>query len=66
VLATRNITTAGAASPGLRRFLRRAEVERVTGLPQSSLYDLIAKGKFPKPFPLSENRVAWLEDDVAA
>ena len=50
----------------LKRFLRRAQVQAATGLPESSLYRLIAEGKFPKPFKLSEHRVAWLEDDVAA
>lgn len=49
----------------LRRFLRRATVQDVTGLPESSLYRLIADGKFPKPIKLSEHRVAWLEDDIA-
>jgi len=49
----------------LRRFMRRGEVMRATGLPTSSLYALMAAGRFPKPFKLSENRVAWLEDDIA-
>ena len=34
-------------------ILRRPEVERLTGLRRSSLYALIAAGKFPNPIPLS-------------
>lgn len=54
------------AAPTLKRFLRRKQVRDVTGLPDSSIYALVAQGKFPKPFPLSQNRVAWLEDEIAA
>lgn len=50
----------------LKRFLRRPQVEEMTGLPESSLYAEMAKGNFPKPIKLSANRVAWLEDDIAA
>ena len=46
--------------------MRLPEVKGATGLPTSSIYDQISKGRFPRPFKLSENRVAWLEDDVAA
>jgi len=49
-----------------KRFLRRPLVEEITGLPTSSLYDEIAKGRFPKPVKLSASRVAWLEDEVLA
>lgn len=50
----------------IKRFLRRPQVQELTGLPESSLYAEMAKGRFPKPIKLSANRVAWLEDDVAA
>lgn len=50
----------------LKRFLRRPQVEEMTGLPESSLYAEMAKGAFPKPIKISANRVAWLEEDVAA
>jgi len=56
--------TIGTAPP-LRKFLRLAQVREVTGLPPSSIYALMAEGKFPRPFSLSQHRVAWLEDDVA-
>ena len=46
------------------KFMRRREVESRTGLPTSSLYDLIMRGQLPRPFALSANRVAWLETEV--
>jgi prophage regulatory protein len=48
----------------LQIFLRRPEVERVTGLPTSTLYDLMASGRFPRPVKLSASRVGWLESEV--
>lgn len=53
------------AAPALRRFLRRAQVSEVTGLPESSIYAEMRGGAFPKPIKLSANRVAWDEADIA-
>jgi prophage regulatory protein len=53
-------------SQGLDRFLRRPEVERVTGLGRSTIYDKMASGEFPKPVPLSGGAVGWLESEIAA
>lgn len=50
----------------LERFLRRAEVERITGLGRSTIYDKMALGEFPRPVPLSSGAVGWLESEVAA
>lgn len=47
------------------RFLRIAEVKRVTGLPTSSIYELIGKGQFPKQVSLGPGRVAWIEAEIA-
>ncbi len=49
----------------LKRFLRRHEVTRVTGLSCSTLYDEMAAGRFPKPFRITANRVGWLESEIA-
>jgi prophage regulatory protein len=46
-------------------ILRRPEVERVTGLSRSTLYDKMAGGQFPKPVPLSGRAVGWLESEIA-
>jgi prophage regulatory protein len=49
----------------VQTILRRPEVERLTGLRRSSLYALIAAGKFPKPIALGEKSVGWLEPEIA-
>jgi len=35
-------------------------------LGQSTIYRMVSKGEFPKPFSLGGNRTAWLEEDVDA
>lgn len=51
---------------GLRKFLRRPDVEAATGLPTATLYSLMQKGAFPRPINITPGRVAWLESDVIA
>lgn len=46
--------------------LRRADVERATGLPRSTLYELMARGTFPKPIRLGARAVGWLETEIVA
>ena len=46
------------------QFLRRPAVEKLTGLPRSSIYKLMEAGEFPKPVKLSAQAVAWLESEV--
>jgi len=48
------------------RVLRRRQVEARTGLPRSSLYVLIAEGRFPAPIHLTTKTVGWLEHEVDA
>jgi prophage regulatory protein len=51
--------------PQAERFLRRPEVERVTGLPRSSIYEQMAAKTFPKPVPLGSGRaVGWPESEI--
>ena len=50
----------------ISRFLRRQEVEAVTGYSKASIYRLIDQDDFPKPIKLSARCVRWLETDVAA
>lgn len=64
MLKTRAGDIVGGASGNAQRFLRRAAVQDITGLPTSTLYDLIAKGEFPAPIKLSARTVAWLEPEV--
>jgi prophage regulatory protein len=48
------------------RVLRMAENCKKTGLSQSKIHDMVAKGIFPKPFTLvpGGRAVGWLEDDI--
>lgn len=48
----------------MTRLLRRPEVQQLTGLPVSSLYGLMARGRFPKGVKLSAKAVGWPEDEV--
>lgn len=48
----------------MTHFLRRHDVERITGLPTSSLYQEMAEGRFPKPIKLSNRRVGWIASEV--
>lgn len=59
----REATVAGSHR---ERFLRRPEVERMTGLSRSQIYKLMADGRFPEAIPLSPRVVAWLESSVSA
>lgn len=47
-----------------RRILRRPEVEKMTGLARSTIYNRIDQGTFPKPIPLGGRLVGWLENDI--
>ena len=47
------------------RYLRRRAVEQLTGLSRSTIYDLMAKGQFPRPVRLTAKAVAWPESVIA-
>ncbi len=49
----------------MERILRRPAVEAQTGLPRSTIYDKMRAGKFPRPVPLGEKSVGWLESDIS-
>lgn len=49
-----------------QNILRRDAVERLTGLPKSTLYAKVAAGEFPKPIKLGARAVGWLEHDLIA
>jgi prophage regulatory protein len=55
-----------AFQAGQFNLLSRQKVQNKTTLSRSSIYDLIARGEFPKPFKVSGRRVAWLESAVDA
>ena len=45
-------------------FLRIADVERVTGLPRATIYEMVGKGIFPRQVRLSPRAVAWVESEI--
>ena len=47
------------------KHLRRPAVESLTGLSRSTIYDLMAKGAFPRPVRLTAKAVAWPESVIA-
>jgi prophage regulatory protein len=49
-----------------QRFLRLADVRDRVPYSRSTIYQLIAQGKFPKPISLGARAVAWLESDIDA
>lgn len=50
---------------GPNRMLRRPAVEAITGLGRSTIYDLMAKGRFPRPVRLTAKAVGWPETAIA-
>jgi prophage regulatory protein len=63
-----------AASDNLRRavadkadrILRRREVLDRVGVGQSTLYDWMNRGAFPRPVALGSKMVGWRDSDVTA
>lgn len=45
-------------------FLRRKDVERLVGLGRSSIYKMVADGKFPKQVRIGSRAVAWRSDEI--
>lgn len=48
------------------RLIRIREVTKKTGLSKSSLYDLMAQGRFPQTVRLGGRSVAFVESEVDA
>lgn len=46
------------------KAIRIKEVATKIGLGQSTIYRMIAEGRFPKPFLIAPNRNAWIEEDI--
>lgn len=45
-------------------LIRRKEVERLTALSRSRIYDLMKQSAFPRPVVLGAMSVAWLEVEI--
>jgi prophage regulatory protein len=52
----------------LHRIVRRRELPQFVGLQRTQIDELIKRGEFPKPVPLSDTgrAVGWIEDELAA
>jgi prophage regulatory protein len=50
----------------IEKHYRRREVEALTGLARSTIYDLMSKGLFPRPVKITGKAVAWQERSIAA
>ena len=51
------------ATPPIR-FVRLREVMARTGLSRSTIYVWVAEGLFPKPVPLGDRSVGWIESEL--
>jgi prophage regulatory protein len=60
------VKTKAGDTVGTRVFLRLKAVKAKTGLPESTIYFLQAKGRFPRSVKLSERVAAWDEGEVDA
>ena len=45
-------------------ILRRRQVEALTGLARSTLYELMTRGTFPRPIHLGPRAVGWIAHEV--
>ncbi|ALY39422.1 MULTISPECIES: helix-turn-helix transcriptional regulator [Gammaproteobacteria] len=46
------------------KIIRLKAVIDATGLARSTVYKYVAQGSFPKPIPLGDRCVGWLEGEV--
>lgn len=56
------------AAPAGVKIIRHAHVCQKLGISAASLFDMVAKGDFPPPFPIipGGRSVGWLEGEVDA
>ena len=47
-----------------KRLLRIDEVLEIVGVSKSVLYEMIARGEFPRPYRISKRAVGWREEDI--
>ena len=56
--------TTSASTEAPVRFIRRPEVQSLTGLSRSGIYARTREGTFPAPIRIGERAIAWLETDI--
>ncbi|AKT29254.1 AlpA family phage regulatory protein [Pseudomonas syringae pv. actinidiae] len=57
--------TTNPPSPA-RRFIKRQEVESITGLSCTEIYRRVAADNFPKQVTLGPKSVVWVETEILA
>lgn len=58
-----NLTSTTQAA---RRFIKRQDVESITGLSCTEIYRRVAAGTFPKQVTLGPKCVVWIEAEIYA
>jgi len=53
-------------SPQQHNMIRLPEVCRRLSVSRSTIYMMVAQGRFPKPVPVGLRAVAWIESEVDA
>ena len=53
-------------TPPIRRFIKRQDVESITGLSCTEIYRRVAADNFPKQVTLGPKCVVWIEAEVLA
>jgi len=48
----------------LPKILRRKDIENQFGLSRSTIYAMMANGRFPKPVKLGHRAVGWRSDEL--
>ena len=48
----------------LPQIYRRTDIEKQFGISRSTIYAMMAEGRFPKPVKLADRAVGWLEEDL--
>tara|TARA_Y100001933_G_scaffold203498_1_gene205596 strand:- start:351 stop:545 length:195 start_codon:yes stop_codon:yes gene_type:complete len=46
------------------QFIRRKEVEELTGLSRTAIYDRMREGRFPKSVALSPKTIRWVRGEI--
>ena len=46
------------------QLLRRTEVEQLTGLSRTAIYDRMREGSFPKSIALSPKTIRWVRGEI--
>jgi prophage regulatory protein len=49
-----------------QKIYRLKELRSITGYGKTQIYEMIEAGRFPRPIPLGDRAVGWLESEIDA